>query len=68
MITFLSRDEEGDVNSKDFIQTANLIVEDSDEVVKIATQVAKLCTDTQLENVSCNSMITKIYIEYLFNV
>ena len=53
MITFLYRDEEGDVNSKeDFIQTANLIVKDSKEVVKIATQVAKLCTDSQLKNVS----------------
>ena len=50
---FFYRDEESDVNSiKDFIETANVIVKDSKEVVKIATQVAELCTDKQLKNVS----------------
>ena len=51
--SFCYRDEEGDVTSKDdFIQTANLIVKDSKEVVEIAAKVAVVCTDTQLKNVS----------------
>ena len=49
----LYRDEEGDVTSKeDFIQTAHLIVKDSEEVVNIAAKVVEVCTDTQLKNVS----------------
>ena len=52
-IIFFYRDEDSDVNSKEeFIETANLIVKDSKEVTKIATQVAKLCTDAQLKYVS----------------
>ena len=51
--SFCYRDEEGDVTCKDdFIQTANLIVKDSKEVVEIAAKVAVVCTDKQLKNVS----------------
>ena len=49
----LNREEEGDVTSKeDFIQTAHLIVKESEEVVNIAAKVVEGCTDTQLKNVS----------------
>ena len=59
----LYRDEEGDVTSKDdFIETANLIVKDSKEVVEIASKVVVVCTDTQLKNVSW----TFIYKECTF--
>ena len=57
------RDEEGDVTSKDdFIQTANLIVKDSKEVVEIASKVVVVCTDIQLKSVSW----TFIYKECTF--
>ena len=47
------RGEEGDVNSiAGFIQTANHIVESSDKVVRIATQIAELCTNKHLKSVS----------------
>ena len=47
------RGEEGNVTSKkEFIQTARLIAKGSEEVVKMARNVADACTDKQMKRVS----------------
>ena len=47
------RGEEGNVTSKkEFIQTAQLIAKESEEVVKMARKVADACTDKQMKRVS----------------
>ena len=49
-ITFYYRGQDSEVNSKEtFIQTVDDIVNVSEEVVKIATNVAEHCTDYTTE-------------------
>ena len=55
------RGEEGEVTSKkDFIKTARSIAKESEEVVKIARQVADACTDRRMATVSYQPS----YIQY----
>ena len=61
-IIFFYRNEDSDVNSKDFIETVNRIVKDSKEVAKIAAKVAQYCTDTHLKSVSYRDFDNKIVI------
>ena len=53
------RGEEGEVTSKkDFIKTARSIAKESEEVVKIARQVADACTDRRMATVSYQQSYT----------
>ena len=50
---FFIRGEEGEIKSKaDFIKMARLIAKESEEVVKLAKQVANACTDKRMKRVS----------------
>ena len=49
----MCRDEEIEMAEKeDFIKAANIIVEESKEVVRVAMKVADLCENRQMKNVS----------------
>ena len=51
--TYAYRGEGGEVGSKkDLIQTARLIVKESEAVVKMARKVAEACTDKRMKRVS----------------
>lgn len=51
--TFLCSGEEGEVsNKKQLIETARLIVKESDAVVRMAKKVAEACTDKRMKRVS----------------
>ena len=50
---FFFRGEDGEIKTKsDFIKMARLIAKESEEVVKLAKQVANACTDKRMKRVS----------------
>ena len=52
----LHSDEAGEVTSKDnFMETATLITENSEEVIKMTKKVITFCRDKQINKVNKNS-------------
>ena len=60
------RGEEGEVTSKkDFIKTARSIAKESEEVVKIARQVADACTDRRMATVSYQQSYIHVHVHVI---
>ena len=52
VVTLLCSGEEGEVsNKKQLIETARLIVKESEKVVEMAKKVAEACTDKRMKRV-----------------
>lgn len=55
------RGEEGEIKTKaEFIKMARLIAKESEEVVKLAKQVANACTDKRMKRVNGRTRMTRM--------